>query len=906
MWTRGAKSLDAAGSGGYPGPKRMARYLVPTVGLLLLAGRPLQAAPPAAGPATATPPAPATPSTAAPAPAPALTVAAASGGRLEVKEGGKSLAVFAPRTPAARRGEARARAAIAGGRRVLEVRVTVAGKLRRQEVWLADLGAVTSAGDAAATATPVWQGLVGDQDADGETATDVAIGERGIELFQRASRLTRCDGMPAQVFTRAWDFTSKRWVSRGPALPPPRAQAPVLQARRGDAAMPTGPAVGGFFWTGASSAEGATEVRRLGAPAGLGDADPETAWHAGGAPSGDALGEFLTARSGAGGVAITGLRLLPGDTSDPRAFRSAGRPRRVVLLLGRAPEQQLEVELVEDPDGGVARYRQPFWVPLPKPVVTSCVTVMIREATAGSRPVAISGLDVLTDVDGAGGVDRVIQSMLGEGGAGCEARLPVLVGLGGPALPPTAAAVTRAKPGASRECLVDALDRLSAGAPAAPPPAPAPPHAEVVAGAFAAALVGASKTEEKLVLAAVPRLGAAAVAPLARLLGDEKRAEEDRTRAARALIALGRPDAQAPVIAAAGHRSPGLRAALRDLLAGARPSVAAEVRKALAATAPDATARRGDLLFVLGAAAAHDSPDEKAAALTLLDEAGKTGAPFEVQARVVGALGQLGDEPALVALEGVRRSSADPVLRYLAARELAAVASPRALTALRAALADADPRVRETAALALGQRRDQAAGPALIVAAGRDKWPFARRAAIEALGQLCPAGGADQLAAAAARDLKEVRRAAFIALVRCRDPRARKLLEATLDRRVEPAELRAMAARLLGELGDKGAAPALAEAVKRLRVESQADLALEASAVVAMESLTGFGGKEALGAALALVGDERPVLKRAGIEALGRLCDKSASAALAAAARDTDLSVSGAASAAQRRCQERP
>jgi HEAT repeat protein len=95
----------------------------------------------------------------------------------------------------------------------------------------------------------------------------------------------------------------------------------------------------------------------------------------------------------------------------------------------------------------------------------------------------------------------------------------------------------------------------------------------------------------------------------------------------------------------------------------------------------------------------------------------------------------------------------------------------------------------------------------------------------------------------------------------------------------------------------------MAEALARLRVEAQEDLALEGVTVVVMQSLARLGGPEAVGAAGQLLRDERPLFKRTALEALGQLCDRGAAQAVSTAARDPDPSVAAAASAAQRRCK---
>jgi len=223
---------------------------------------------------------------------------------------------------------------------------------------------------------------------------------------------------------------------------------------------------------------------------------------------------------------------------------------------------------------------------------------------------------------------------------------------------------------------------------------------------------------------------------------------------------------------------------------------------------------------------------------------------------------------------------------------------------VREALDDGDPRVRETAALALGHRRDGASSGRLVAAAKQEPWPFVRRAEVSALGALCTAG--DLLVRADERDVPEVRREALAGLTRCRDSRAPTLLLRALGRRVEDPDIRALAAQLLATLGERALGRPMAEALARMRVEAQEDLALEGVTVVVMQSLARLGGPEAVGGAVQLLRDERPLFRRTALEALGQLCDAGPGAqAVSGAQRDADPSVAAAASAAQRRCQSK-
>ena len=85
--------------------------------------------------------------------------------------------------------------------------------------------------------------------------------------------------------------------------------------------------------------------------------------------------------------------------------------------------------------------------------------------------------------------------------------------------------------------------------------------------------------------------------------------------------------------------------------------------------------------------------------------------------------------------------------------------------------------------------------------------------------------------------------------------------------------MRELAAALMGESGDKGAAPQLATALRGLVNEAEGDLALEGVAATALRALARLGGPDAVGAAVTLAGDKRHPYRSTAVDALGTLCD---------------------------------
>jgi HEAT repeat protein len=817
------------------------------------------------------------------------TVATTPDGAVDVADpsrGGAVVAHVKLETPPLRRGAPTARAVEVEGHRVFELRVPVRGT-GRTEVW------VGAAGAKGAGPRVLWSGLAGPRDADGETSVDVEVSEDGVFEFQTSAVVSRCDGAPARLFPRAFDFAQGRFRPISAELPP--AAGETLTARRGDPAMPKGRPLAPFPFRAASTTLGAADARGLLAPTAIDDGDPATAWAEG--QGDDGRGAWLTARAGASGVSIRGLRFVPGDAASAQSFKARNRVRRFQLAVGPRADQRFEVVVPEDPAADASKAREPYWVALPRPLVSSCATVVITEVTPGTEAkppaslgtTAISELAIFTDVDGPDAAERLVADVARS--ADCATRVPALVGLGASALEPVARAITTpGARGATRECLVEALAALDADG-----------KSPVAADAFVAALAGATAKEERLATAALRKRAEPPVGPLGGTLAADAAPLADRARVARVLGALDDERAVAPLLAAAGSGPPELRLAVVGALSTSARLRTEVLLGAIAAAGDANAARAADLLRVVPAAVRRE-PASADAALAALRAAVAPARPFEVRARATAALGGLGRAGAHDLVELAARGD-EPVLRHLAARELPAVGGLSSVVALRGALSDGDPRVRETAAQGLAQLRDAGATETLVAGAKQEPWPFVRRAELDALGALCTPGAADLFVRAVERDVDEVRRAGLVGLARCKDPRARTTLLHALGRRTEAATLRELAAGLLGDMGDRTVAPTMAAALARQVSESEEDLAIEGVATATLRALAHLGGPEATAAAVKLSADKRHPFQRDAVEALGQLCDPGAgAAALRALESGKDATLGLAAQAASRRC----
>ena len=470
------------------------------------------------------------------------------------------------------------------------------------------------------------------------------------------------------------------------------------------------------------------------------------------------------------------------------------------------------------------------------------------------------------------------------------------MGVGPPALAKVSAAIPQAVPGVGRECLVEALAALVA--------AGATPSADTAA-ALVAAMDRSTPREEKAIFKLLPGMAAAPVEGIAAVLLDDKRADSDRTRAARVLAATSQAAARAKLLVAVGRGSQTLRKAVREIVSGQEGPGLAAVLAALEVTQATESGRRADLLFIAGALAARE-PDLRPATLSVLRAPLHGTASFEEQARAIQGLGMLRDAAAIDELVDMRAHGGDGVLRSLAVSELAGADGAVVVPALRAALDDSDPRVRETAAAGLGRKDDKPSAKVIIVGAKQEPWPQVRRAEIAALGELCTTEGNALLIRAFQRDVAEVRQAALVGIARCYQTKATGLLLRTLGRLAESADMRSLAARLLGERKDPRTARGLAEAIARLLTESQADLSLEAVIADSAMALAALRGAEAISALVSLLSDPRPSVQRMAVEALGVACDLGpGEAALQRATMSKDESVSIPAAAAAANCRER-
>jgi HEAT repeat protein len=760
----------------------------------------------------------------------------------------------------------------------------------------------------------VWQGSVGPEGPDGESTLYVEVGPYGLVRYHARAGVTRCDGKTAYLYPEVYDFKTRRFWPATSSVPRMPDGAPVLKASRTPppGAKPNASALD-FRVLGASSQLGAGGAGDLVAPTEVEDGKADTAWVEG--LRGPGKGEFLTARASLSDGKVRAIRLVPGHPGSAKMFADFNRPKRIGILVGK--ERAFVAEL-EDPVKAGGAPGDPYWIVLPEPVVSDCVSVVLIDSYAGrigSGNTAIAELAVLTEMDLTGGGVEGLAARVAAGGRAGEQAAGLLARVGAPA--EQALLAEAQKPGASAEALVR-IRRVLAEIPAG--------AGELARGLAAPGAHPADVTDFTRALAAI---GRPAVDPLVEVMNDRRALEEGRARAAQALGGIGDAAAEKALIAAAGSGPRPVRRAIA-LSLGERPASSVDaVLEAATLAQGESPAREADLWIAVGRLGGRNAPEQSyETAMKIVARLGSARG-YELRARLIEALAacrmrndfvvkalaaELASPMPVTPERSGRRDEAERVaLRRIAAAALGRVAGPPAREALAAATADPDPGVREAAADAIAAQPSNiaqaAVDPALARVLAHDDWARVRRAAANALGTRCrDAAPAASLRGAIRADPDvEVRRSALSALATCRARGVVALFLELAAERGQPVGVRSHAAHLLGGLGDHSATARMAAMLGRERERAFSDAgAIQVAAALAYA--LGALGDPAGGPALMAAAEESsafPEIQAAAATGLGALCPPGAGALLRKLAGSAQHQVSTAARAAARRCRAR-
>lgn len=519
-------------------------------------------------------------------------------------------------------------------------------------------------------------------------------------------------------------------------------------------------------------------------PPALVDGDVGTAWREG--RGGAGRGEFVVLRT-ASELPVEGFEFVPVQSD---ATADATAPREFWIATDTA------LFAVSVPDGPEAPAGTRYRVRLDQRVSVRCVAIVLDAATRDDPDSAVG----LAEFDAVTGFVRsqlpALVEKLAAGGAEAEAAAAVLRGGGSEATRAVAEAFAALGENGRRL----ALDVLDGGS------------CRVAMPAYVMALTGESGAQAQHARRRIRACGADAVPAL--VAGLSAATGEGRALIADEL-ARGAPAEAVPVfVRALDTADADRRRAIRSALAVASRSsrATAAVNDALS-DSHLTEVQRVDLLRAIAPRVRHFNA-APAAFRSLVGP----GASFRTRFLLLGVAGQLAAvDP--TAREFLTRSLSGDTSPHIRAQAARSVVDPQALRSeLLRALSDDAVRVREAAAIRLGEARASYAGTALTVRLEDDPWPFVRVAAARAIGHLPSAVQLDGALIASLDDDPSVavRTAVALALGR-RDVRsAAEVLRDRLEDGDEDASVRAAAAAAAGMICDQGAIDLLTEHARRL------------------------------------------------------------------------------------------
>lgn len=522
-----------------------------------------------------------------------------------------------------------------------------------------------------------------------------------------------------------------------------------------------------------------------GAPA-LTDGKVNTVWSE--SRSGDGHGEFVTMRA----PPEVPIHSFVVTVAPPNATTkgASAAPRSFFV----ATDQKLfHVTLPEDAWTSPGRA---YDVPLPTPIKTSCVAIVLDEAYArglASPEVSIAEIAALTKFDSDGAtLDDVSKELSGpradeaaailrrsgDNGLAAVAKRWGSLDDRGRALAVDVAASAGSCDGAAMDLLTRAL-------------------------------VDKDREVKRRALGRISRCGKASTTALVAALRDER----NRASVAPLLASIAPAAALEPLAEQLGEGSNESRHAIRG--AFARAAANAPRDRLLAMLQKTAGRARLDMLRALGPKIAELAPESGAALVEIVRAAPDmptrwlVAEPLAEAARARGAA-------EIAQLDALIRRDPDWPVRARAIEVSASL--PAIHAAIAHAATDPEPRVREAAQKALGAASAPDSVHVMIKALATDDWTFVRVAAAESLGKSAESGGAASGLARALRDKSaRVRAAAVTSLGALRATGQADEVRARLDDDKEDAEVRALAARALGAMCARSAVERLTKLALRSR-----------------------------------------------------------------------------------------
>ncbi len=526
-----------------------------------------------------------------------------------------------------------------------------------------------------------------------------------------------------------------------------------------------------------------------GAPA-LTDGNADTMWTEN--RPGDGHGEFVTLRAPSE-VPITALTIAIA----PKQPKAEGAAPRTLFIATDA-----KLFHVTMPEDAWLKPGQSYEVPLPEPVKTTCVAVVLDEAYARGKnapEVGIAEVAAITKFDSdKATLDDVAKELAGPR---AEEAAAVLRRSGPDGLTAVAKRWDTLDP-KGRAFAIDVAS--SAGTCDGP-----------TVDLLTRGLVDKDVEVKKRALGRIERCGKNAADALASVV---KTSDEPRRAATAPLLAAVAPSiALEPLGELLGQGTPETRRAVRGAFARAATSAPRDKLLVLVQKKDAPLPARLDLLRGMAPRLHELRPESDAALAEIL----RSSPDMPTRYLVMQPLAALAAAPDATSGELTRLSEMakrDPEWPVRArAVELAATIGPLAPTIVGAA-ADPEPRVREAALKSIAVGKLHAGVPNATRALENDPWTFVRVAAAEALTVMPEVSGTSAALANALEDASpRVRLAVLEGLGKQRAQAHAKKVLARLDDAKEDVDVRAAAARTLGAMCEKSVLDRLTKLADRAR-----------------------------------------------------------------------------------------
>ncbi len=481
-------------------------------------------------------------------------------------------------------------------------------------------------------------------------------------------------------------------------------------------------------------------------------------------------GEFVTMDApyevGLSGFSITVAPLAPGPAgAAPQAFFLVTDSQTFAITM---------------PDDAWTRPGEAYDIPLPEPIHTTCISLVLNSAyVRGTAPeVSLAELVAYSSFDGPAATLDKVAAALGGGGPRAEGAAAVLKRAPGGLAAVSAAYAQLDAAGRALAMDVASVADCEKGAPL---------------------LVGAlGETDREVVRKArgkLERCGKAAANALSE--GALTGSPRVRLEAPMLLAQVAPREALAPLAEAMTTTDEKARAAARKALAHAARDAEKSALAALLAKRGSQDARI-DMLRALAARLF----DVRADANAVFPELLAPGAPMRTRyllAAPIAELARAGDLDAAARLVAFISRDSDVPVRAHAAELAAGIAAAEA--ALAAAVEDPEPRVREAALRSIALAHLKSGEAHAIKRIGEDPWTFVRMAAAGAIAALPASAASDRALAGALKDPSpRVRASAILALAAHRATGQAEALLERLDDGEEDLEVRIAAARALGQI----------------------------------------------------------------------------------------------------------